>query len=104
FWFQALGAVLGMDWPSSGMTTAVIGALKRGLNPKAHALGLYICGGRGKHARLTPHELRTIADQYGLQGDVLVPYSRLTAKGDNTAVQDGFQLYLHAFVVTMEGE
>jgi uncharacterized protein len=104
FWFQALGAVLGMDWHSSGITTAVMGALKRGLNPRAQELGLYICGGRGKYARLTPHELLTIADKHGLQGDALVRYSRLTAKVDNTAIQDGFQLYLHAFVVTIEGE
>jgi uncharacterized protein len=104
FWFQALGAVMGMDWHSSGITTAVMGALKRGLNPRAPELGLYICGGRGKHSRMTPHELRTIADKHGLQGDALVRYSRLTAKVDNTAIQDGFQLYLHAFVVTMEGE
>jgi hypothetical protein len=104
FWFQALGAVLGMDWHSSGITTSVMGALKRGLHPRAHALGIYICGGRGKHARRTPHELLTIADRHGLQGDALVRYSRLTAKVDNTAVQDGFQLYLHAFVVTIDGE
>jgi hypothetical protein len=104
FWFQALGAVLGMDWHSSGITTSVMGALKRGLNPKAHALGMYICGGRGKHSRLTPRELLTIADRHGLQGDALVRYSRLTAQVDNTAIQDGFQLYLHAFVVTIDGE
>jgi uncharacterized protein len=95
---------MGMDWHSSGMTTAVMGALKRGLNPRAHALGMYICGGRGKYARMTPHEILSIADKHGLQGDVLVRYSRLTAKVDNTAIQDGFQLYLHAFVVTIEGE
>src|SRR5918912_1013714 len=104
FWFQALGAVMGMDWHSSGITTAVMGALKRGLNPRAPELGMYICGGRGKYSRMTPHELRTIADRHGLQGDALVRYSRLTAKVDNTAIQDGFQLYLHAFVVTIEGE
>jgi len=104
FWFQALGSVMGMDWHSSGITTSVMGALKRGLNPRAPELGLYICGGRGKHSRLTPHELITIADKHGLQGDVLVRASRLTAKVDNTAIQDGFQLYLHSFVVTIEGE
>jgi hypothetical protein len=104
FWFQALGAVLGMDWHSSGITTAVMGALKRGLNPRAQELGLYICGGRGKYSRMTPHELLAIADKHGLQGDALVRYSRLTAKVDNTAIQDGFQLYLHAFVVTTDGE
>ena len=104
FWFQALGSVMGMDWHSSGITTSVMGALKRGLNPRAHELGLYICGGRGKYSRMTPHELLTIADKHGLQGDALVRYSRLTAKVDNTAIQDGFQLYLHAFVVTIDGE
>jgi hypothetical protein len=104
FWFQALGAVLGMDWHSSGITTSVMGALKRGLNPRAHALGIYICGGRGKHSRLTPHEILTIADTHGLPGDALIRHSRLTAKVDNTAVQDGFQLYLHTFVVTIDGE
>src|ERR687883_428795 len=104
FWFQALGSVMGMDWHSSGITTSVMGALKRGLNSRAHALGVYICGGRGKHSRMTPHELLTIADTHGLEGDALVRYSRLTAKVDNTAVQDGFQLYLHSFVVTIDGE
>jgi uncharacterized protein len=104
FWFQALGSVMGMDWHSSGITTSVMGALKRGLNPRAPELGLYICGGRGKHSRMTPHELLTIADKHGLQGDALVRSSRLTAKVDNTALQDGFQLYLHAFVVTTDGE
>src|SRR5204862_3167839 len=92
YWFQALGCVLGMDWHSSGITTSVVGALKRGLNPRAHELGIYICGGRGTYARLTPHELITIADKHGLQGDALVRYSRLTAKVDNTAIEDGFPL------------
>jgi hypothetical protein len=104
FWFQALGSVMGMDWHSSGITTSVMGALKRGLNPRAHELGMYICGGRGKHSRMTPQEIITISDKHGLQGDVLVRYSRLTAKVDNTAIQDGFQLYLHSFVVTIDGE
>jgi uncharacterized protein len=104
FWFQALGAVMGMDWHSSGITTAVMGALKRGLNPRAPELGMYICGGRGKHSRMTPQEIITISEKHGLQGDVLVRYSRLTAKVDNTAIQDGFQLYLHSFVVTIDGE
>src|SRR5437773_5594101 len=84
FWFQALGSVMGMDWHSSGITTAVMGALKRGLNPRAQELGMYIRGGRGKHSRMTPHELLTIADEHGLQDDTLVRYSRLTAKVDNT--------------------
>src|SRR5687768_17440487 len=103
-WFQAFGCVLGMDWHSSGITTSVMGALKRAINPKAHELGIYICGGRGKHSRQTPQELLKIADKTGLNGDALVRSSKLAAKVDNTAVQDGFQLYLHNFIVTNEGE
>lgn len=103
-WFQALGAVMGMDWHSSGITTSVMGALKTAINPKAVELGLFICGGRGKHSRQTPHELVKVAEQTGLNGDALVRASKLTAKVDNTAVQDGFQLYLHNFILTAEGE
>src|SRR2546421_10142107 len=95
FWFQALGAVLGMDWHSSGITTSVMGALKRGLNPRAHALGLYICGGRGRHSRNTPDELRAIAQRCGFDGESLAQTSRLTARIDNNAIADGFQIYLH---------
>src|SRR5881409_1189811 len=97
FWFQALGAVMGMDWHSSGITTSVVGALKRGLNPRAQELGLYICGGRGRHSRSTPDELRKIANDRSLDGDALVRASRLTAKVDNNAIGDGFQIYLHSF-------
>jgi len=104
FWFQALGSVMGMDWHSSGITTSVIGALKRGLNPRAHELGIYICGGRGRHSRNTPEELRQIADRTGLDGDTLVRTSRLAAKVDNNAIADGFQIYLHGFVLTNAGE
>ncbi|HKH69971.1 MAG TPA: DUF763 domain-containing protein [Vicinamibacterales bacterium] len=104
FWFQALGSVMGMDWHSSGITTSVMGALKRGLNPRAHELGVYICGGRGKQSRNTPGELRTIADRINLDGDALVRTSRLTARVDNNAVADGFQIYLHSFVVTRDGD
>ncbi len=104
FWFQALGSVMGMDWHSSGITTSVIGALKRGLNPRARELGIYICGGRGKHSRNTPRELRMVADKTGLDGDALVRTSRLTARIDNNAIADGFQIYLHAFVLTAAGE
>jgi uncharacterized protein len=103
-WFQAFGSVLGMDWHSSGITTSVMGALKKALNPKAKELGIYICGGRGKHSRQTPAELLKIADITGLNGDALVRSSKLTAKVDNTAIQDGFQLYLHNFILTNEGE
>lgn len=104
FWFQALGSVMGMDWHSSGITTSVLGALKRGLNPRAEELGIYICGGRGRHSRSTPDELRAIADRRSLDGDALVRSSRLTAKIDNTAIADGFQIYLHSFIVTDSGE
>jgi len=103
-WFQSLGCVMGMDWHSSGITTSVMGALKSAINPIAKELGIYICGGRGKHSRKTPQELIEIADKTGLNGDELVKNSRLTAKVDNTAVQDGFQIYLHSFVLTDEGD
>jgi hypothetical protein len=104
FWFQALGSVMGMDWHSSGITTSVLGALKRGLNPRAHELGLYVCGGRGRHSRKTPDELLDYAEGTGLDGDSLVRASRLAARVDNNAIVDGFQLYLHGFVITKEGE
>ena len=104
FWFQALGSVMGMDWHSSGITTSVMGALKRGLNPRADELGVYICGGRGKQSRNTPGELRAIADRISLDGDALVRTSRLTARVDNNAVADGFQIYLHSFILTSDGD
>jgi len=104
YWFQALGAVMGMDWHSSGITTSVMGALKRGLNPRAAELGLVICGGRGRHSRRTPDELRDVAERTGLDGSALVRASRLTARVDNNAIADGFQIYLHTFVVTASGE
>ena len=104
FWFQALGAVMGMDWHSSGITTSVMGALKRGLAPRADELGLYICGGRGRFSRNTPQELRSIAERRGFDGEALVRTSRLTARIDNNAIADGFQIYLHSFVVTSNGE
>ena len=104
FWFQALGSVMGMDWHSSGITTSVMGALKKGLNPKAHELGVYICGGRGKQSRNTPQELRDIAERTSLDGDALVRTSRLTARIDNNAVADGFQIYLHSFILTSDGD
>ena len=103
-WFQALGCVLGMDWHSSGITTSVMGALKKALNPRAQELGIYICGGKGKHSRQTPAELLAIAERTGLPGQELVRSSKLAAKVDNTAIQDGFQLYLHSFIVSDEGD
>jgi uncharacterized protein len=104
FWFQAFGCVMGMDWHSSGITTSVMGALKRGLNPRFSELGLAICGGRGRHSIRTPEELRSFALKTGLNGDELARTSRLTARVDNNAVADGFQLYLHSFAITRSGE
>ena len=103
FWFQAFGAVMGMDWHSSGITTSVIGALKRGLTPLAGELGVHVCGGRGAHSRKTPHELAAIGDKVGFDGEGLARASRLVAKVDSAAVQDGFDLYLHGFIVTDDG-
>ncbi len=102
-WFQSFGAVMGMDWHSSGITTSVMYALKRGLNPRAKELGIYVCGGRGKYSRMTPDELLDIAGREGMNGDQLVRNSRLVAKVDNNAVQDGFQLYQHNFILTRSG-
>ena len=104
FWFQALGSVMGMDWHSSGITTSVMSALKKALNPKSHELGIYICGGRGRFSRNTPNELRTVADRRGLDGEALVRISRRTARVDNNAIADGFQIYLHSFIATSNGE
>lgn len=104
FWFQSLGAVMGMDWHSSGITTSVIGALKRGLTPISGELGVFVCGGRGKHSRDTPMELASVGDRTGLDGAALAAKSRLVAKVDSACVQDGFDLYLHGFFVTAEGD
>jgi len=104
FWFQALGCVLGMDWHSSGITTSVMGALKRSVNERSKDLGIYICGGKGKYSRETPAELLRIAGNTGLDGDMLVRSSKLAAKVDNTAIQDGFQLYLHSFILSSDGD
>lgn len=103
FWFQSFGAVMGMDWHSSGITTSVIGALKRGLAPLEKELGLHVCGGRGRHSRKTPDELVAIGDRVGFDGAALARASRLVAKVDSAAVQDGFELYLHGFIVADDG-
>jgi len=102
FWFQSFGAVMGMDWHSSGITTSVIGALKRGLAPLSGELGIHVCGGRGAHSRRTPHELHDIGARVGFDGTELAAASRLVAQVDSAAVQDGFDLYLHGFIVTDE--
>jgi uncharacterized protein len=104
FWFQSFGAVMGMDWHSSGITTSVLGALKRGLTPLQKELGIHVCGGRGKHSRQTPAELMAVGERVGLDGDMLAETSRLVAKVDSAAVQDGFDLYLHGFIVGDDGK
>jgi hypothetical protein len=103
FWFQSFGAVMGMDWHSSGITTSVVGALKRGLAPLEHELGIYVCGGRGRHSRRTPEELARAGERTGLDADSLAQTSRLIAKVDGAAVQDGFDIYLHSYIVTSSG-
>jgi hypothetical protein len=103
FWFQSFGAVMGMDWHSSGITTSVLGALKRGLAPLAGELGVHVCGGRGRHSRRTPDELLAVGALTGIDGAALGQASRLVAKVDSAAVQDGFALYLHGFVVADDG-
>jgi hypothetical protein len=103
FWFQSFGAVMGMDWHSSGITTSVVGALKRGLAPIQRDLGLYVCGGKGLQARQTPAELAAVGESTGIDAQALATSSRLVAKIDGAAVQDGFDLYLHAFFVSIEG-
>ncbi len=103
FWFQSFGAVMGMDWHSSGITTSVLGSLKRGLAPVSHELGLYVCGGRGNASRRTPDELRAVAETTGLDGAALSRASRLVAKVDSAAIQDGYSLYLHGFIVSKSG-
>lgn len=104
FWFQSFGAVMGMDWHSSGITTSVMGALKRSINPHSKELGIYIAGGKGKFSKDAPKELMLVGEQTGLNGNDLVRFSKLSAKVDNTAVQDGFQLYIHNFIVSNEGD
>jgi hypothetical protein len=104
FWFQSFGAVMGMDWHSSGITTSVLGSLKRALAPLAGDLGIHVCGGRGAQSRQTPHELVAIGERVGIDGAALARASRLVAKVDSAAVQDGFDLYLHGFVVTDDGQ
>src|SRR3981189_1243936 len=99
FWFQSFGAVMGMDWHSSGITTSVIGALKRGLAPLHDELGIHVCGGRGNHSRRTPDELTRLGERVGFDGQALTRASWLVAKVDSAAVQDGVDLYLHGFFV-----
>ena len=103
FWFQSFGSVMGMDWHSSGITTSVLGALKRGLTPVGRELGIYVCGGRGRASRRTPDELAHVGERTGIDALGLAATSRLIAKIDSAAVQDGYDLYLHGFIVTATG-
>ncbi len=103
FWFQSLGCVMGMDWHSSGITTSMLGALRRGLAPVENELGVHVCGGRGRRSRKTPVELTDLGHRLGFDGAALARASRLVAKVDSALVQDGHQLYLHGFVVTDDG-
>jgi hypothetical protein len=102
FWFQAFGCVLGFDWHSSGVTTTVCGALKEGLQPRADELGIYVAGGKGKSSLRTPVELHAIGDHLGINGAQLAYNSRMSAKVDSAAVQDGFAIYHHTFIVTSD--
>ena len=103
-WFQALGAVMGMHWNSSGVTATVLGSLKQHINPKASDLGLYILGGKGKSAWNTPNQIHRVADRHGLPGTELAKSARLTSRIDNNAIQDGFNLYQQYFILSDEGE
>src|SRR5205085_472083 len=104
YWFQAFGCVLGFDWHSSGVTTTVCGALKEGLAPRARDLGLYVAGGKGRASLRTPAELQTFGQKLGLDGDALAYTSRMAAKVDSAAVQDGFGIYHHSFFLTHDGQ
>lgn len=106
YWFQALGCVLGFDWHSSGVTTTVCGAIKEGLKGLEGELGLFIAGGKGRVSRRTPDEIREHADRFSINinPEGLVYASKMSAKVDNTAVQDGYQLYHHAFIFDKHGE
>src|SRR3954451_24023878 len=104
FWFQSFGAVMGMDWHSSGITTSVIGALKRGLGPLQNELGIHVCGGRGQHSRKTPEELRLLGERIGVDAPALARASRVVGNAESAASEDGFDLYLHCFFVTDDGK
>jgi hypothetical protein len=105
YWFQAFGCVLGFDWHSSGVTTTVCGALKEGLKDISYDIGLYVCGGKGGTSRKTPLEIENIGQNRGVDMDPasLIYASRMSAKIDSTAVQDGYQLYHHCFIFNKKG-
>jgi len=103
FWFQAFGCVLGFDWHSSGVTTTVCGALKEGLQDAARSLGFFVCGGKGGRSRRTPDEIRSFCEWTGSDPAPLIQASRMSAKIDSAAVQDGYQLYHHCFFFDRDG-
>ncbi|MDQ3953533.1 MAG: DUF763 domain-containing protein [Actinomycetota bacterium] len=103
FWFQAFGCVLGFDWHSSGLTTTACGALKEGLRPLTRELGLVVTGGKGKTSRRAPAEIESTCDAFGLDAAPLVRASRLSAKVDSSAVQDGYDVYHHSFLFSADG-
>jgi hypothetical protein len=103
YWFQAFGCVLGFDWHSSGVTTTLCGALKEGVKGIERELGLFVAGGKGATSRRTPAEIESWGDRLSLEPDPLVYASRMSAKVDNSAVQDGYQLYHHSFLFTASG-
>ena len=102
-WFQAFGCVLGFDWHSSGVTTTVCGALKEGLKDREEEAGLYVAGGKGRTSRKTPQEIETICEGRSINGDRLIYASRMSAKVDSAALQDGYQIYHHSFFFTDRG-
>ena len=103
-WFQALGAVAGMQYNSSGVTAAVLGSVRRKINPMARELGVYVLGGKGKSAWRTPQQVTKVADTHGLDGDELVRACQLAKRVDNNAIQDGYHLYQQHVILTDEGE
>jgi len=104
FWFQSLGCVAGFDWHSSGLTTTLGGAIKEAVKGLEKDLGVFVCGGKGRASRRTPDEIRQFAERFGLDGEKLVQVSRLVAKVDSTALQDGYQIYHHIFIATVKGK
>jgi len=103
FWFQAFGCALGFDWHSSGITTTICGAIKEGIKGIEKELGFYVAGGKGRTSRKTPHEIEEICNEYSIDGIPLIYASRMSAKVDNAAVQDGYQIYHHSFFFTNRG-
>jgi hypothetical protein len=103
YWFQAFGCVLGYDWHSSGVTTTLCGSLKEGIKGLERDLGLFVAGGKGKTSRRTPSEIENLVELISLDPSPLVYASRMSAKVDSAAIQDGYQLYHHTFLFTKGG-